>query len=440
MGSPDVPLQAWTVAAAISVALLGSLFAAGDAALTSLPEGRLQALTELGGTTGAAYSRYAKDRARVLSRWLVGRVIAISLTAALLADFADHAFSARVGPLVAMLGAVVTYGTFAEVLGTLARRRPEQLGTLALRFLLPLEWAVVPLAEPLAFLGRFISSRLPEESPRDAARLTETEVEWVVAEGEKSGALAEEPAEMIRNVLDFKDLTARGVMVPRRKLSGIELSTRLDKVVELVSTEKHSRYPVYRETLDNIVGLLYAKDLFAVVRDGEIDKKTLGDLIRAPVLFVAESQPAASVLREMRARRLHMAVVSDEFGGTGGLVTVEDIIEEIVGEIHDEYDMESEPLIEDLGGGKFICDAAIPLADLAVRLGRELPSDGDFESLGGLLVHQAGRVPPVGTSFILSGFKLTVREADETRVVRVDIEPAPEVEPATTTGDTQAAS
>jgi putative hemolysin len=439
MGSPDVPLQAWTIAAAVGVALLGSLFAAGDAALTSLPEGRLQALSELGGTTGVAYSRYAKNRERVLSRWLVGRVIAISLTAALLADFADSFFSARVGPLVAMAGAVVTYGTFAEVLGTLARRRPELLGALALRFLLPLEWAVVPLAEPLALLGRFVSARLPEEAPPDAARLTENEVEWVVAEGEKSGALAEEPAEMIRNVLDFKDLTARGVMVPRRKMSGIELSTSLGRVVELVSSEKHSRYPVYRETLDNIVGLLYAKDLFAVVRDGDIDRKTLGDLIRTPVLFVAESQPAASVLKEMRARRLHMAVVSDEFGGTGGIVTLEDIIEEIVGEIHDEYDVESEPLIEDLGGGKFICDAAIPLADLAARLGRELPTDGDFESLGGLLVHRAGRVPPVGASFVLSGFKLTVREADETRVVRVDIEPAPEPEPAVA-GDTQAAS
>jgi putative hemolysin len=434
-----VPLQLWTIAAAVAVAFLGSLFAAGDAALTSLPEGRLQALTELDGPTGAAYSRYARDRLRVLSRWLVGRVISISLTAALLADLADSAFSARIGPLVAMAGAVVTYGVFAEVLGTLARRRPEQVGVLALRFLLPLEWAVVPLAEPLAILGRFISARFPEESLPNAARLTENEVEWVVAEGEKSGALAEEPAEMIRNVLDFKDLAVRGVMVPRRKLSGIDITTSLDKVVEMVSTEKHSRYPVYRETLDNIVGLLYAKDLFGVVRDGDLDKKTLGDLIRTPVLFVAESQPAASVLREMRARRLHMAVVSDEYGGTGGLVTLEDIIEEIVGEIHDEYDIESDPLVEDLGNGKLICDAAIPLADLAQRLGRELPTDGDFESLGGLLVHRAGRVPSVGATFVLSGFKLTVREADETRVVRVDIEPATEPPPATT-GETPALS
>jgi magnesium and cobalt exporter, CNNM family len=422
MGSPGLPLPAWTVGAAVLAALVGSLFAAGDAALTTLPEGRLQALVAMDDPMGFAFRRYGHDRLRVLSRWLVGRVVTISLAAALLADFADSYFSTRIGPLVAMAGAVVTYGTFAEIFGTLARRRPEQVGALALRFLWPLEWAVVPLAEPLAVLGRFIARRFPEEPSADAARLTENEVEWVVAEGEKSGALAEEPAEMIRNVLDFKDQMAREVMVPRRKIVGFEAGTPLEKVIGVVSTEKHSRYPVYRETLDNVVGLLYAKDLFAIVRDGQIGKTALVDLLRSPVLFVAESQPAASVLREMRARRLHMAVVSDEFGGTGGLVTLEDVIEQIVGDIEDEYDEEAQ--IEDLGDGRFVADATIPLADLAARLGKELPSDGEFESLGGLITHRAGRVPAVGSIIKINDMKLTVREADETRVVKVEIAPA----------------
>jgi CBS domain containing-hemolysin-like protein len=424
MGSEDVPLPLWTIAAAVAASLLGSLFASGDVALSALPEGRLQALAELQGPTGAAYQRYAKERLRVHSRWLVARIVTISLAAALFADFAYTVFSPRMGLLVAMAGAVLTYGTFAEILGTVARRRPEQVGALALRMLRPLEYAVMPLAEPLALLGKLVDRRFPEEPPPDAARLTENEVEWVVAEGEKSGALAEEPAEMIRNVLDFKDLAAKAVMVPRRKICGIELSAGLAKVVELVSAEKHSRYPVFRETLDNVVGLLYAKDLFAVVRDNAVGSTELKDLLRTPVLFVAESQPAASVLREMRARRLHLAVVSDEFGGTAGLVTLEDILEEIVGEIHDEYDAETEAQIEDLGDGRFVADAAIPLADLAARIGRELPADGDFESLGGLLVHRAGRVPAVGSTITLNGVKLIVREADETRVVKVEIVPA----------------
>src|SRR5262249_33948906 len=149
----------WTIAAAVGAALLGSLFASGDAALTALPEGRLQALVAMDEPMGRPFRRYARDRLRVLSRWLVGRVVTIRLAAALLSPFADSMFSTRIGPLVAMAGAVVTYGTFAEILGTVARRRPEHVGALALRFLWPLEWAVVPLAEPLAVLGRFIARR-----------------------------------------------------------------------------------------------------------------------------------------------------------------------------------------------------------------------------------------------------------------------------------------
>jgi CBS domain containing-hemolysin-like protein len=307
------------------------------------------------------------------------------------------------------------------MLGTLARRRPEEVGATALRWLRPLEIVMAPLAMPLAFFGRQVEQRLPKERPVDA-RVTETEVQWAVTEGEKAGAIANEPAEMIRNVLDFKDQQTREVMVPRRKIVGVEIGATLEKVIELVSAEKHSRYPVYRETLDNIIGTLYVKDLFAVVRDNLVPTTKLADLVRSPVLFVVETQPVVSVLKEMRSRHLHLAVVSDEFGGTSGLVTLEDIIEEIVGEIRDQGDR-VDGLIEDLGDGRLVADASISLADLSARLGREITADGDFESLGGLLVHRAGRVPAVGATLTLDGFKLIVREADETRVVKVEIVP-----------------
>ena len=195
--------------AAIAAAALGSLFATGDAALSSLPEARLQALTSAPRPIGPAFKRYASDRVRVLSRWLVARVVAISVAAALVDDAVERQGRlSGFGVVVAALGAVVTYGTFTEILGTLARRRPEQVGLLALRFLWPLEWAVVPLAEPLAFIGRFIGTHFPSTRIVDA-RITETEVEWVVSEGERAGAIANEPAEMIRNVLDFKDLITK---------------------------------------------------------------------------------------------------------------------------------------------------------------------------------------------------------------------------------------
>jgi CBS domain containing-hemolysin-like protein len=406
------------VAVALAAAVIGSLFASADAALMSLPEARLQLLVDKG---ESAFARYAADRLSVLSRWLVARVIALSIAAILLARSMDEELGPVLASVAAVASAVLVYATCAEILGTIARRRPEEVGRIGLRLLKPLEWAVIPVAAPLAVLGRLVGERVPESLTAADARLTETEVEWLVDQGEKAGALEKEPATMIRNVLDFKNLTAKEVMIPRRRVSSVEASTPLSDVLEHVRKDGHSRYPVYRESLDNVVGLLYVKDLFDVVGAGKIAETKLDELTRKPVLFLAETQSALSVLREMRSKRLHLAIVSDEFGGTGGIVTLEDIIEEIVGEIRDEYDTEDVTQITQLAEGRFVADAAIPLGDLEVHLGQKLPEDEAFESLGGLIVHRAGRVPEVGAMVSLDGYDLIVREADETRVVKVEI-------------------
>lgn len=403
---------------AISAAAFGSLFASADAAVTSLPEARLQTLVEEGDKD---FARFSADRQAILSRWLVARVVLIGLASVVLEGAFGEAVSHVLSSVLGVGIAVLIYATCAEIVGTVARRRPEQAGRLALRFLRPIEFAVLPVAAPLAMLGRAIGKRVPEPDTARDARVTETEVEWLVAQGEKAGALEKEPATMIRNVLDFKNLTAKEVMIPRRRMSTIDAAMPLSNVLDHVTKDGHSRYPVYRDSLDNIVGLLYVKDLFAAASAGTLEQKKLDDLLRKPVLFLAETQPALSVLREMRSRRLHLAIVSDEFGGTGGLVTLEDIIEEIVGEIRDEYDTEEVAPIQKLAEGRFVADAAIAIGDLELHLGKKLPEDGDFESLGGLIVHRAGRVPDVGATVSLDGFDFIVREADEKRVVKVEI-------------------
>jgi CBS domain containing-hemolysin-like protein len=411
----NVPLLPLVVAAAAS--LVASFSYAGDLACGTLSAGRLAALATGDTAQAPTFARFQKDRERILSRWLIVRVVALSLAAALLVDFAQAAGVPQFRLVIALGGSVLLYGTLAEILATIARRRAETVAVLALKLLRPFELVAIPVADPLALLGFAVGRRFPENRMHDA-RITETEVQYAVSAGERSGTLAEEPAEMIRNVLDFKDLTVRDVMVPRRRVSAIELSTPVQDVLELVASDGHSRYPVYRETLDNVVGLVYAKDLFAHAESGDKDK-TLTDLVRKQVLVVVEFQSALSVLREMRSRRLHMAIVADEFGGTEGLVTLEDILEEIVGEIHDEYDTDAP--IHEIGEGRFVADAAIPISDLEEHLGKSLPTDGDFESLGGLLVHRAGKVPDVGASITLDGVRFIVREADETRVVKVEI-------------------
>lgn len=418
----DVPIG--SIVLAVVTAATGSLFAAAEAAMSSLTEPRIQTLT---GEKPSIFGRYARDRVRVLSRWLVARILAISLASVLVRDVAETFVGPRAAPFVAVVGALLTYGTFAEVLATLARRRPEEVGAAALRFLWPLEWLVVPLAAPLALLGRWVSGRF-----QPVSTITESEVEWALSQGQRHGAIEEEPAEMIRNVLDLKDVTAREVMVPRRRIVGVDLSMSLDEVLALVANEGHSRYPVYRDTVDHVVGLLYAKDLFDVVAKGKTAGKRAEDLARKAVLFVTETQLAASVLHEMRARRQHMAVVTDEFGGTSGVVTLEDILEEIVGDIHDEHDTDADSQILKIAEGRYVADAAVPLSDLEPYIGMVLPAEGEFESLGGLIVERSGRVPEVGTEVKIDGYTLIVREADETRVVRVEIvKKAPDLEPPT---------
>jgi CBS domain containing-hemolysin-like protein len=326
----------------------------------------------------------------------------------------------------------LTYGTLAEIGITLARSRADDFAVRVLPFLRPFELLVLPLAAPLSALGKRAARWLKPEGPRDA-RLTETEVEWVVSEGQKHGSLGQEPAEMIRNVLELKDLVARDVMVPRTRICAIEVTTPLPEVLRFVASEGHSRFPVYRDQVDNVIGLLYAKDLFRLLKDEKVQATTpLGDLIRTPVNFVPEMQGVSSVLREMRARRLHMAVVIDEFGGVSGIVTLEDILEVIVGEIRDEYDTEEAP-IQDLGDGRLLADAAVSVHDLSAYLGAEIPENGDYESLGGLLIQHAGKVPAVGARIEAFDLSFIVRDADEKRVAKVEIirpRPLSELPPA----------
>jgi putative hemolysin len=242
----------------------------------------------------------------------------------------------------------------------------------------------------------------------------------MVKEGEQRGLLGHDQSEMIRNVLDFGDLTTGEVVVPRTRVQAFEIGTPGKAILERVRQAGHSRYPVYRDNIDNVVGILYAKDLLAYVTTQDPGKLRVKNLMRTPVPFVPEAQPASSVLREMRAGRHHMAIVIDEFGGISGIVTLEDLLEEIVGDIRDEHDAE-EPPIQDLGNGHLLVDAAIPIADLSRYLGTQLPADGDYHSLGGFIVDRLGRVPRVGATLEAHELQFVVREADDRRVAKVEI-------------------
>ncbi len=409
-------------------ALTAAVFSAASAAQAALPGARKAALRDsLTGKPREALDRYIRQGNTIETRWSVIRVMSVATSALLFGTAFPPSLGQLGHPVAAVAATLVTYGLAAQILTTLAERSPERSSTLLLRALYPLELTAALLALPFVAVGALFGRS--QQLPKMKAEVTETEVELMVSEGEQMGAFDHEQSEMIRNVLDFGDLTAGEVMVPRTHVTAFELGIDSREMLARVVDAEHSRYPIYREHIDNVVGVLHVKDLLTFVSEHEISEIRLDDLLRKPAVFVPETQSASSVLKDMRAGRQHLAVVIDEFGGMSGIVTLEDLIEEIVGDIRDEHDADDDAPIIDLGDGRLLVDASVPIADLSRYLGAELPEDGDYNSLGGFLVDRLGRVPPTGTKLEEQGLQFIVREANERRVAKVEIvrgRPSPE--------------
>lgn len=414
----DEPLPSFLAAAGFT--LVGALLAAADTALTSLSPTRLSALIDQDHEgRRAAFLRIQRDDAKIRSRYLLGRVLCTAFVALFLIRFFD-AVAPSVSPWAAVLATALLTGTAYEVSTTLGRKFADRLAPVATRYLRPIEMCLTPVAAPLGWLGSGLARRRAGEETDP--RVTEAEVEILVEEVERSGLFGREPAEMIKNVLEFADLTAHHVMVPRAKMQAVSDDTPLSAVHQLVVDSGHSRYPVYRDEPDNIVGLLYAKDVFKALGDGTPEDATVDSVVRTPVRFVHESQSLSSLLRDMRSRRQHMFIVVDEFGSTSGLVTLEDVLEEIVGDIRDEHDEGERAPIRVIDDGSLVASADMSMSDLADYLGTDIPADEAYASLGGMLTHEMGHVPQEGTVIEKFGLRFSVRRSDDKQVVEVKVD------------------
>ncbi len=384
-----------------------------------MSEARRQALCDvLPKASARALRRYASMGPTIEARWMVARVTGI-VTSSLLFHDAIRGLDEFARILLAALAAIWSFSFPAEVAKALVTRSAERAAPALIRALWPIELLASPLAAPVGWLGDLVRLAFPE--PASRADVTEQEVNLIVKDGERRGTIAHDEAEMIHNVLGFGDLTARDIMVPRTRVTALQLGTSARELLGIIVEEEHSRYPVYEERIDNVVGILHVKDLlpYANMPD-ELEHLDIGTLLHRPVLFVSDTQSSRSVLCEMRQKRQHLAIVIDEFGGMRGIVSLEDLLERIVGDIRDEHD-EAEPPIIELGDGRLMVDATVPIVDLSRYLDTELPVDGDYNSLGGLLVSHLGRVPPVGARMNEYGLEFVVRDADERRVSKVEI-------------------
>jgi len=240
---------------------------------------------------------------------------------------------------------------------------------------------------------------------------------FVLDAGEQEGIIEGEDRKLLQSIVDFGDTIVREVMVPRTEVVWIERGKTVGQALALALRSGFSRIPVIGENVDDVIGVVYLKDLAARAQDGQ-GRATRVEEIMRPALFVPESKPVDELLREMQARRTHIAIVIDEYGGTAGLVTIEDILEEIVGEIADEYDTEERPPVEHLADGSIRVTARLPVEDLGELFDVELDGD-DVETVGGLLAQALGRVPIPGSAATVEGLRL-VAEGTTGRRNRID--------------------
>ena len=286
-----------------------------------------------------------------------------------------------------------------------------------LDFLLPAFHPLAQVIRPLTvLLIELIDGRRERENGGGEASRDEKTAVAPAQEAAEEGAISEaEGRELLQSIVDFTETLVREVMTPRPDIIAIRADASLQDLRELFREEQYSRIPVYRENLDNIVGIVFVKDLVALPRDAEPPITTL----MRSALFVPESKRVSELLKEMQRRQAQMAIVVDEYGGTAGLVSVEDLLEEIVGEIRDEYDVEAET-VTDEGGGIFVFSGKVSVDEVRDRLGIEIEREG-FETLGGYLLSHLGRMPYVGEQVTIDRLHFEVLEVERRRITKVRV-------------------
>jgi putative hemolysin len=274
---------------------------------------------------------------------------------------------------------------------------------------------ILKIFGPIAALLNRLTNQIAGR--RQTLLVTEEEIKTLVDAGSEGGAIEDEEKEMIYSIFQFSDMVAREMMVPRIDMVAIDADTTLSEALATIVSKGHSRIPVYEETIDKIVGILYAKDMLAAWRDGRDKNRLVRDLIRA-AYFVPESKSAGSLLAELQKRRVHLAVVIDEYGGTAGMITIEDLLEEIVGEIQDEFDTEEEAEVVKINDDEYLFDGGISLSEVNALVDLDLSTD-ESDTLGGYILSVLGRVPEAGDHFEEEEAKFVVEAMNGRRIRRV---------------------
>jgi putative hemolysin len=411
----------------VACLLASAFFSGSETTLTSISERKAARLIAAQPERFGILEFWLQKKRRILSALLIGNN-AVNILCSVLAYQVALYFLPHFAEAISVFGLTIIVLIFAEITPkSLAMHYAESLVVTVLRFVWVIDKMLWVLSEPLSRIPIFIMRGSPVTDAEPA--VTEDEIEYQIRLGHDKAVFEEkEQGDLLMSAVEFSDTQVKEVMLPRTDIVGLDIETALEDSVTAVINSGHSRIPIYRENLDNIVGLLYAKDILRHLNAKDsIDKTTIESIIRKNIFFAPETQKVSTLLAKMRRRGQHMAIVVDEFGGTSGLITLEDIIEELVGDIRDEFDY-NEEMIKRIDGDTWLVDARVPLGDLKAVTGIELPEDGDYESVGGFVVAEYGAIPAADTIVERPPVALRVLASDPRHVQKLEIKLLPSSE------------
>ena len=400
--------------------MLSGFFSASETALTSFRSIHLEKFEDgKNAKKVELLKKWLKNPNEMLTGLLVGNnivnILASSIATVVTINIMGGTSSSSVA--VATVGMTIIILIFGEITPKIiAKNQSVKIAGVVVSIIYYFAWVLKPIIKILMMISKFIGRLMGIELHDEGLMITEEDIISFVNVGEAEGIIEEEEKEMIHSIVGFGETTAKEVMTPRTSMFALEGEDTLDDVWDEIIENGFSRIPVYEDTIDNIIGVLYVKDILSVIKNGKTDVP-VKNFVR-PGYFVPETKSIIEILQEFRSMKVHIALVLDEYGGIVGLVT----IEEITGEIRDEYDTEEEELIHKIDDNTYEVDGMIDIETLDKELSIGLPESEDYESLGGLIITQIGRVAVVGDEFMLNDVRLKVLEVDKMRVSKVLIE------------------
>jgi putative hemolysin len=405
----------WLIAVIVVLILFGSALAMAEAALTRMSRVRALALEDEGKRNASVLVRIETDPPQFLNAIYLWVMVVQNGSAILVAFLAERSFGGLGITVVAVLFTLGYFVTVEAMSKTFAVLHSDRV---ALALAPVVFWLSRLLYWPTRLLIGLANVLLPGRGLREGPFVSEEDIRAMAEAGSEEGAIQEEEKDLIHSIFEFGDTVVREVMTPQPDVVAIDEKRSLEDFVDLVIRHGYSRIPVFRDSPGEIAGIAYAKDVLREMRSGR-NGRSLEDLAR-PAHFVPESKKVADLLRDMQKEKFHVAVVVDEYGSVAGLVTLEDLLEEIVGEIADEYDRE-EPQVEPAGDGRYRVNARLPVDELNELLELELPQE-EWDTVGGLMMAALGHLPQQGEHVDFGGLRFTAERVQGRRIGKVLIE------------------